>query len=77
MRAQSVSLSRDRDHSGNDFGEHAKVYFSPNTREGLVMFLNGGEAFEPGPRLIEATDPTLLMAKRYRALFDQMAAQSD
>jgi len=64
-------------HSGNDFGEHAQVYFSPDTREGLVMFLNGGEAFEPGLRLIEATDPTLLMAKHYRALFDQMAAQSE
>ena len=41
------------------------------------MFVNGGEAFEPRLRLIEATDPTLLMGKHYRALFDQMAAQSE
>ena len=60
-------------HSGNDFGEHAQVYFSPETREGLVLFMNGGDAFELGLRLIEATDPDLLMAKHYRALFDEMA----
>lgn len=64
-------------HSGNDFGEHAQVYFSPDTREGLVLFMNGGDAFELGLRLLEATDPDLLMARHYRALFDQMAAKAE
>ncbi|MDG5747207.1 serine hydrolase [Qipengyuania sp. XHP0207] len=59
-------------HSGNDFAEHAQVYFSPDSREGLVIFMVGGEAFEQGLELIEATDPNLLMARHYRALFDSM-----
>lgn len=61
-------------HSGNDFGEHAQVYFSPETGEGLVMFMTGGEAFETGLQIIEMVDPDLRMARHYRALFDDMAA---
>lgn len=63
-------------HGGNDFGEHAQVYFIPETREGLVLFMSGGGVFEKGLRIIEAVDPDLLMARHYRALFDSMAASA-
>ncbi|WP_271078237.1 serine hydrolase domain-containing protein [Aurantiacibacter sp. MUD61] len=62
-------------HGGNDFAEHAQVWFIPETDEGFVMFVNGGSAFADGLRIVEAVDPDLRMAKHYRALFDMMAAQ--
>lgn len=61
---------------GNDFGEHAQVYFIPETGEGLVLFMSGGGVFEKGLQMVEAIDPDLLMAKHYRALFNSMAASA-
>ena len=59
-------------HGGNDFGEHAQVYFSRQDRDGLVLFVNGGGAFESGIDIIEVVEPDLLMAKHFRALIDMM-----
>ncbi len=62
-------------HGGNDFAEHAQVYFIPETREGLVLFVNGGNAFPTGIELILAVDPELRMAKHFDALIKQMREQ--
>lgn len=62
-------------HSGNDFAEHAQVYFIPETREGLVLFVNGGNAFPTGIDIIATIDPELRMAKHFRALIERMEAQ--
>lgn len=59
-------------HGGNDFAEHAQVYFIPETREGLVMFVNGGNAFPVGIEILLAVDPELRMAKRFDALIKKM-----
>ncbi|MEM7690237.1 MAG: serine hydrolase domain-containing protein [Pseudomonadota bacterium] len=62
-------------HGGNDFGEFAQVYFIPETREGLVLFINGGEAFPAGMDIILAVDPELRMAKHFAALIKKMREQ--
>ena len=62
-------------HSGNDFGEHAQVYFSPQSGDGLVLFVNGGNAWIAGLELMELVDPELRMARHYRALHNRMMAQ--
>lgn len=62
-------------HGGNDFAEHAQVWFSPDTRDGLVMFMNGGNALTAGLDILEVIDPDLLMVRHYRALIEQMQAQ--
>lgn len=59
-------------HGGNDFGEHAQVYFAPETGDGLVLFMTGGNAFEAGLEIIELVDPDLRMARHYRALFEKL-----
>ncbi|MEO0419879.1 MAG: serine hydrolase domain-containing protein [Pseudomonadota bacterium] len=59
-------------HGGNDFAEHAQVYFIPETREGLVLFVNGGNAFPAGIDIILAVDPELRMAKHFAALIKKM-----
>ncbi|MEO0699853.1 MAG: serine hydrolase domain-containing protein, partial [Pseudomonadota bacterium] len=59
-------------HGGNDFAEHAQVYFIPETGEGLVLFVNGGAAFPVGVELMLAVDPELRMAKHYDALIRKM-----
>jgi len=62
-------------HGGNDFAEHAQVYFIPETREGLVLFVNGGNAFPAGIEIILAVDPELRMAKHFDALIKKMREQ--
>ncbi|MEL7446404.1 MAG: serine hydrolase domain-containing protein [Pseudomonadota bacterium] len=59
-------------HSGNDFAEHAQVYFIPETGEGLVLFVNGGDAFPLGIELIRQIDPELRMGKHFDALIKSM-----
>ncbi|MEM7703723.1 MAG: serine hydrolase domain-containing protein [Pseudomonadota bacterium] len=59
-------------HGGNDFGEFAQVYFIPETREGLVLFINGGNAFPAGMEIMQAADPELRMAKHFAALIKKM-----
>lgn len=62
-------------HGGNDFAEHAQVYFIPETREGLVLFVNGANAFPTGIEIIMAVDPELRMAKHFDALIKKMREQ--
>lgn len=59
-------------HGGNDFGEFAQVYFIPETEEGLVLFVNGGDAFPTGMDIMLAIDPDLRVAKHYAALIRKM-----
>ncbi|MEM8827697.1 MAG: serine hydrolase, partial [Pseudomonadota bacterium] len=64
-------------HGGNDFGEHAQVYFAPETGDGLVMFMNGGGAFPAGIEVLEMVEPDLLMAKHFRALINKIQEGED
>ncbi|WP_265587805.1 serine hydrolase domain-containing protein [Sphingomicrobium arenosum] len=40
-------------HSGSDSGENALVYFSPDTRDGAVIFVNGANGWVPMVRIVE------------------------
>ncbi|MEO1219801.1 MAG: serine hydrolase domain-containing protein [Pseudomonadota bacterium] len=62
-------------HGGNDFGEFAQVYFIPETGEGLVLFINGGNAFPQAIEIMLAVDPELRMAKHFDALIRKMREQ--
>ena len=59
-------------HGGNDFAEHAQVWFDVKTGDGMVMFINGGNAFADGLDIIEAVAPDNPMLRYYRALISEM-----
>ncbi|MEO1044464.1 MAG: serine hydrolase domain-containing protein [Pseudomonadota bacterium] len=62
-------------HGGNDFAEHAQVYYNPKSGDGLVLFVTGGNAFRHGLEIIAAVDPELPMYRYYRALIASMQAR--
>ncbi len=68
-------------HGGNDFAEHAQVWFDAPTGDGMIMFINGGNAFSDGLDIIETVAPNNPMLRYYRALISEMekkgAASSD
>ncbi|WOE76251.1 serine hydrolase domain-containing protein [Alterisphingorhabdus coralli] len=59
-------------HGGNDFAEHAQVYFDPDSGDGLVLFMTGGNAFRHGLEVIEAIEPQNPMYRYYDALISLM-----
>ena len=59
-------------HGGNDFAEHAQVWFDAKTGDGMVMFVNGGNSFADGLDIIEAVAPDNPMLRYYRALISEM-----
>lgn len=63
-------------HGGNDFAEHAQVWFDAETGDGMVMFINGGNAFSDGLEIIEAVAPNNPMLRYYHALIAQMQASA-
>jgi len=64
-------------HGGNDFAEHAQVYFDPNNGDGMVLFISGGNAFGLGLNVIGAVDPELPMLRYYKALITHMENSGD
>ncbi|MEM7612501.1 MAG: serine hydrolase domain-containing protein [Pseudomonadota bacterium] len=57
-------------HSGSDAGENAMVYYSPNTRNGAVIFVNGANGWVVMTRIIEAIGDEPLIADYYRGLIE-------
>jgi len=53
--------------SGNDWGEFAMVYIVPATRNGLVVFVNGGNGVPVAMDAMALVDPTSLVAAFGRA----------
>ena len=63
-------------HGGNDFAEHAQVWFDAKSGDGMVMFVNGGNAFADGLDIIEAVAPENPMLRYYRALISEMQSKA-
>ena len=55
-------------HGGNDFGEHAFVYYYPRTRDGVIVFIIGGNGFHISMDIIDLIDEKQLLSKHFRAL---------
>ncbi|PCC73703.1 Beta-lactamase [Nannocystis exedens] len=55
-------------HGGNDAGENALVYYSPQTRSGAVILVNGGNGIFVTVRALELIGDQPDMAAYYRQL---------
>jgi CubicO group peptidase (beta-lactamase class C family) len=55
-------------HGGNDAGENALVYYSPDTRKGAVLFVNGGNGIFVTVRILERIGDEPDIAAYYRQL---------
>lgn len=55
-------------HGGTDFGEHAMVYFVPETREGVVIFVNGGNGTFVALDILDLLDEHHPLSVHFRAL---------
>jgi len=55
-------------HGGNDAGENALVYYSPDTRKGAVIFVNGGNGIFVTVRILELIGDEPDIAAYYRQL---------
>ena len=57
-------------HSGSDAGENAMVYYSPDTRNGAVIFVNGANGWVIMTRIIEMIGDEPFIADYYRGLIE-------
>ncbi|ATQ44063.1 hypothetical protein CSW64_17540 [Caulobacter mirabilis] len=55
-------------HTGNDEGQTDLVYFSPDGRDGAVIFVNGANGWAAITRVVELIGDEPLMAAYYRGL---------
>lgn len=62
-------------HGGTDFGEHAMVYFVPETRKGVVIFVNGGNGTFVALDILDLLEDSHPIAAHYRALIAEMRKQ--
>lgn len=58
-------------HSGNDAGENALVYYSPDTRNGAVIAVNGANGWFVSTRILEMIGDEPDIAAYYRALIEK------
>jgi CubicO group peptidase (beta-lactamase class C family) len=59
-------------HSGSDAGENALVYYSPDQKDGAVIFVNGANGWVIMTRVVEAIGDEPLIAAYYRALVEKV-----
>lgn len=59
-------------HTGSDAGENAFVYYSPDTKNGAVIFINGANGWVVMTRIIEAIGDEPLIADYYRGLLESV-----
>lgn len=57
-------------HSGSDAGENAMVYYSPDTRNGAVILVNGANGWVIMARIMEIIGDEPLIADYYRGLIE-------
>ncbi|MEL7129931.1 MAG: serine hydrolase domain-containing protein, partial [Pseudomonadota bacterium] len=63
-------------HSGSDAGENAIVYYSPDTKCGAVIFVNGANGWVIMTRIIEIIGDEPLIADYYRGLIETVMGRS-
>lgn len=54
-------------HGGTDFGEYAIAYFVPETRDGAVIFVNGGNGIDLALDVLDRIEPRHPLAEHLRA----------
>ncbi|MBW3670596.1 MAG: beta-lactamase family protein [Acidobacteria bacterium] len=54
-------------HGGTDFGEHAMAYFVPETRAGVLIFVNGGNGVELALEILDLLEADHPLASHFRA----------
>ncbi len=59
-------------HSGSDAGENALVYYSPDRRDGAVIFVNGANGWVIMTRVVELIGDEPLIAAYYRGLVERV-----
>lgn len=55
-------------HGGTDFGEHAMVYFVPETRQGVVIFVNGGNGTFVALDILDLLEERHPLAEHFRSI---------
>lgn len=63
-------------HSGSDAGENALVYYSPDTRNGAVILVNGANGWVIMTRIIETIGDERLIADYYRGLIETVMGRA-
>ena len=63
-------------HSGSDAGENALVYYSPDQRDGAVIFVNGANGWVIMTRVVEVIGDEPLIAGYYRGLVEKVMHQT-
>jgi len=63
-------------HSGSDAGENAMVYYSPGTRNGAVIFVNGANGWVIMTRIMEIIGDEPLIADYYRGLIETVMGRA-
>lgn len=58
-------------HGGNDEGEGAMAYFHTKSKNGLIVFCNGGNAVFMLPRIVELLDKEQKYTSVYKYIFDK------
>lgn len=59
-------------HGGTDFGEHAMVYFVPETRDGVVIFVNGGNGTFVALDILDLLDQQHPLSAHFRARLEEI-----
>ena len=63
-------------HSGSDAGENALVYYSPDQRDGAVIFVNGANGWVIMTRVVELIGDEPLIGSYYRGLVNKVMHQT-
>jgi len=63
-------------HSGSDAGENALVYYSPDRKDGAVIFVNGANGWVVMTRVVELVGDEPFIASYYRGLVEKVMHQT-
>ena len=63
-------------HSGSDAGENALVYYSPDRKDGAVIFVNGANGWVIMTRVVELIGDEPFIASYYRGLVEKVMHQT-
>ena len=63
-------------HSGSDAGENALVYYSPDRKDGAVIFVNGANGWVVMTRVVELVGDEPFIASYYRGLVEKVMHQA-
>ena len=59
-------------HGGTDFGEHAMAYYIPESRSGVVIFVNGGNGPALVLDLLDLLEENHPLSRHFRALYNKL-----